>query len=612
LLANASLLILYALMLWPLFHDTNEYNQFQTYKSKVKELNSRSTTAISIVYGFMIKERENIRFYQFRASPQIFEFKNNIKSIVKLENTLKSKSYTQYTYEVNFEQQIRNMNQLDLVFDSLVKLTLFRGFKDYGLEGKMRDAIHFVEQNKLLPLEQVLMLRRDEKDYLLRHQEIYARRLNMEIDIFTKSSRSQLLTEKLNDYQTYFRQLVHIDSLLEVSPKSIQYQLNKVEERVVFQQRLIEKQIIQYEEENSYNRKRKQYIVSALFILISLGVNLFFAVQISRNLHKLNFSLKSYIQSGYQDSRVWIENINSDEIGDIIFNFQALKREITGLMFNFNRDLEERTRKIEEQKSLLQDQQKHTLESIHYAQYIQKALLPKTEHIRKVFEQSFSIYFPRDIISGDFLWVQNIKTPTKEYAFAIVGDCTGHGVPGAMISMIAITTLNDIIQNKKIYKPERILQKMNQKFIELLQASSNQEIMYEGVDIGILRYEKKKKEMIFSGANRDLLLIRKEEQLVMSGSRMAVGHVTDANYVYKTHQIVAEKGDSWYLFSDGFSDQFGGDQHKKLKRAPFYQLLKQASKMEPLVQSTFLTDWFINWKGSNEQVDDVTIIGIRT
>jgi serine phosphatase RsbU (regulator of sigma subunit) len=237
--------------------------------------------------------------------------------------------------------------------------------------------------------------------------------------------------------------------------------------------------------------------------------------------------------------------------------------------------------------------------------------MPSQEMVESVFEKSFNIFIPKDVLSGDFIWVRRIKTQTKDISFAILGDCTGHGIPGAMISMIAITTLNDIILNKKRYKPEKILEKLNIRFNELLQEGSNQEIMYEGVDIGVLRIDHKNNELCYSGANRDLVFIRDGELELIKGSKTAVGRITEKDYLYHCHCKTLKEGDLMLMSSDGYHDQFGGMHNKKFKKKYFYQLLEKISDQPIGDLKPILIRNFDDWKGENEQVDDVSIIGIK-
>lgn len=360
------------------------------------------------------------------------------------------------------------------------------------------------------------------------------------------------------------------------------------------------------------SKKKKQIsIFSIIFIAFSVFVNIIIAHHISKKLHHLNKHIKQFIDNKYQKKSKFSCKIKNDEVGDIINSFLNLETQIIYLFENFNNDLEQRTKKIESQKEILRTQNKTILDSIYYAKSIQQAFLPSDRHNNKVFNNIFSVYIPKDIISGDFIWTNRIKTSSKDFSYAILGDCTGHGVPGAMISMVAISTINELILHKKRYKPEKIIEKLNVKFVELFQRDENQTVMYEGVDLGVVLLNNKTNELTYSGANRELVIVRDKELSILKCNKTAVGRITKVDYKFDVQHIIMRPNDTFYLFSDGYQDQFGGENNKKFKRKKLYDLLANISDKSVSYQHDEIIKNLVNWKADNFQVDDISFLGVK-
>ncbi|HET6244757.1 MAG: SpoIIE family protein phosphatase [Bacteroidetes bacterium] len=285
--------------------------------------------------------------------------------------------------------------------------------------------------------------------------------------------------------------------------------------------------------------------------------------------------------------------------------------------------VEERTSEITKQKKIIEIKNSDITSSIAYAKRIQQAMLVNEGMIKNYIPESFVLFKPKDIVSGDFYWFSCIENEAEESDRTILlaaADCTGHGVPGAFMSMIGINKLNEVV--KEVTDPGRILEKLNVSIKSSLQKSGNQVSASDGMDIAICSLNVKKRELFYSGANRPLWVIRKNENKLQGtdeefefieykADKVAIGGYTDNSQKFVTQSIELKKGDGVYLFSDGFADQFGGDSSKKLMTKNFRKFLFTIQHKSLKEQSEELSEFFEIWKGENEQIDDVLVIGFR-
>ena len=247
-------------------------------------------------------------------------------------------------------------------------------------------------------------------------------------------------------------------------------------------------------------------------------------------------------------------------------------------------------------------------DSINYAKRIQNAMLPDVNLLKESFPDSFIFFKPKDILSGDFYWFKNDE---NIFLFA-AADCTGHGIPGALLSMICIEEINNAVLKTK--EPFEILKQLNENIEIALSQSTIYENSMDGMDIAFCSIDKESRILKFAGANRPLWVIRKgrTEIVEIKGSKKEIGGLTTIlNVNFDRHEIKLEKGDTLYIFSDGYVDQFGGENKKKFKKRGFKELLLNIQDKTMLEQKKYLNIFIDNWKSGTEQVDDILIIGIR-
>lgn len=303
------------------------------------------------------------------------------------------------------------------------------------------------------------------------------------------------------------------------------------------------------------------------------------------------------------------------------------------------KQVKERTREIVHQKEIIEEKNKDIVSSIRYAKRIQTAILPDTNSIRELFPDSFVLFLPKDIVSGDFYWFHK----EGDHAVVAAADCTGHGVPGAFMSMIGNSFLNQIVNEKRIFDPGSILNELRRSVISALGQSSassfdsltdsdsaviaqtlsstetqvpvrkreeKQEVK-DGMDIALVSIDTKNRVLKYAGAQNPLYLYQNNELKEFKADKFPIGVFTGELQNFNTQTIQYNQGDIVFLFSDGFADQFGGPSGKKFKYKQMKDLMLSNIDKPLEVQRQQLEESFQAWKGGLEQVDDVCVIGIR-
>ncbi len=271
----------------------------------------------------------------------------------------------------------------------------------------------------------------------------------------------------------------------------------------------------------------------------------------------------------------------------------------------YNR-IEERNKQLEETKKIIEEKNKDILDSIRYARRIQEAIMPDKELLNIYFPEAFIFYQPKDIVSGDFYWFLE-----KYHKFFIAAvDCTGHGVPGAFMSVIGSNLLNQILNEYSILEPEAILDHLNFRVQTALKQDQNAETK-DGMDIAFCSIDQENDLLQYAGANRPLWLVRNGELIKYEADKIPIGGGQFGDHSYKGNTISLQNGDLIYIFTDGFVDQFGGGQNKKYTSKRFAELILEICNQPLKTQFELIQKSFLDWKGKEEQTDDVLVIGIK-
>ncbi|MBN4052122.1 MAG: hypothetical protein COC01_09875 [Bacteroidetes bacterium] len=302
------------------------------------------------------------------------------------------------------------------------------------------------------------------------------------------------------------------------------------------------------------------------------------------------------------------------------------KEQLEKIVVNRTKEISQKNETLEEQKEMLSRQNKDILDSINYARRIQSAMLTSEEHFNRILPEHFVLYKPRDVVSGDFYWCSE---PMKGKVIWAAADCTGHGVPGAFMSMIGITLLNEIVNKEKFIESDKILNELRDNIIKTL-GQTDESQNRDGMDAALCIYDKENMTLEYSGANNPLYVIREkikaedfQEDIKIKifndklceivADKQPIAYEFGKSEPFRKRNIKLQKGDTLYTFSDGYADQFGGERDKKFSYKKFKTLLLDIYEKSMEEQKKILNDTIDEWKEGSKigQVDDICVVGVR-
>jgi len=323
------------------------------------------------------------------------------------------------------------------------------------------------------------------------------------------------------------------------------------------------------------------------------------------------------------------EVTGNNEITRLSEKFNMMIAQLESYYYELEEKVKERTLRIEKQKeeiesqrdalaeknsmlneayTEIEEQKKHIMDSIYYARRIQTAILPSYNLLDKYIKSYFIFYMPKDIVSGDFYWM----SASSGLVMIAAVDCTGHGVPGAFMSIVGFNQLNNAVTVQKARKASDILNELNKGVIQTLNENTGETSIKDGMDMTLCVFDFKNKKLDFAGANNPLIHIRDNTMNKIKGDRFPIGAFVDGQeQLFANNEVRLVDGDMIYMFSDGYADQFGGPENKKFFTKRFEQLLFEIHNDPLEEQKEKLKLTLFDWMGNNDQVDDILVIGIR-
>ncbi len=275
-----------------------------------------------------------------------------------------------------------------------------------------------------------------------------------------------------------------------------------------------------------------------------------------------------------------------------------------------NAQLQSFNEEVTRQKDIIEEKNSEITDSITYASRIQQGVIPDDQEMTKLFPGHFVFFKPRDIVSGDFYWANRVGNTAK--SVIAVADCTGHGVPGAFMSLVGNTLLNQTLNQPSVTTPAQALDYINQQLPKTIKSKSSTGTIKDGMEITMCEFDPETLTMNFAGANSNIYLVRDGAIRIYKGDKQPIGESLSGTIQgYTNHTIALQKNDCIYMITDGFADQFGGEKGKKFKYKPLEDLFCAVSDKNPQEQKDLISSTFNNWKLNHEQVDDVLVIGIK-
>jgi len=351
----------------------------------------------------------------------------------------------------------------------------------------------------------------------------------------------------------------------------------------------------------------------ALRFILMFGITmLVVAFLIYRKIRVLTLPIRKLVENVDRitdgNLRERAEVTGNNEITKLSEKFNMMIAQLESYYYELEQKVKDRTIKIEKQKAEIEEQKKHIMDSIYYARRIQNAILPSFNFIEKHIKHYFILYMPKDIVSGDFYWVHEV-----EGLFMVAAvDCTGHGVPGAFMSIVGFNQLNYAVTDKKARSASTILDELNKGVISTLNENKMDGSIKDGMDMSLCVFNFETAKAEFAGANNPLYLIRNNELIRYKGDRFPIGAFEGSKpQLFINNEIDMLPGDCYYLFSDGYADQFGGPDNKKLRYKKLGEFFLEIHDQPMEAQQEFLRTKLLEWKGDNDQVDDILVIGLK-
>lgn len=345
-----------------------------------------------------------------------------------------------------------------------------------------------------------------------------------------------------------------------------------------------------------------------IVVFFGLLIAIFFAAwfvskQITKPIKVLTAKAEE-LASGNLD--VHIDDDGNDEIGILSKSFNHMQHSIHDLVHNLEDKVQERTLALQTQKEMVEEKNREIVDSINYALRLQRAIIPTESKVKAALPGSFVFFKPKDIVSGDFYWMNEVDNTVLIGAI----DCTGHGVPGAMVSVVGANGLNRCIKEFNLRKPNEILDQLTEIVKETFDSAEDK--VKDGMDGALLSIDLASRKIQYSGANNPLWIARSDadEMEEIKANKQPIGDFDHA-VPFTNHEVQLSEGDIVYVFSDGYVDQFGGPKGKKFKYKTLKTLLFDNKGKPVSEQKEILERTFTSWKGELEQLDDVCIIGIR-
>jgi len=546
--------------------------------------------------------------------------------------------------------------EYDSIFDEIVFLVKKRGFRDYGLEGEMRKNVHQLENVAELRLSDVLTLRRHEKDFIMRQDSLYIKKLlRKQLEMKNQLMKSLLpkkqkdsIRQILENYKQQFLLLAKLEHQIGLKTnRGLKNQLNQTTLNLTEKLKRFEQTLKAHQQKILAQQNLFQLTVWAIYILFAIYLILHFSRKFTSPLQALSKRINYFVNTNFTARLMGNRYEKNDELGLLWENFLKMEKEIIEYLDLFKEKVDEKTqelsvknKEIEEQKNKTEEKNKDLMDAMKYGWKLQRSMLPSPERLKKQLGHAFVFFQPKDIVSGDIYWAhKSIRKEGVEHILAVV-DCTGHGVPGAFMSILAMNALKDAVITKKHNQVHHIVQSVNNFVYQSMKYYLNGKVenhTKEGMDLLVCKLNAVKLQLDYCGANRPLYLSRNKSiennPIILQGklsnshkqlesesavlfevkpTKKTAGTLSESqSMIFENNCIMVQPNDMIYLTTDGYADQFGGPKSKKLLVKKLKKLFLKIHHQNIKEQENLIKATFLNWKNTEDQIDDVTVLGLR-
>lgn len=604
---------------------------------------------INVQKDFFTYDLVNPLFYKTGTSEILFEHYTISTAIKqKISQVAKMQGVETFQMDTILNAVIRDIQFYNLKLDTIVNLIKFRGYKTSGLEGNLFTTMRKIEKSRLVAKHDLGRIDYYEKEYFIHGEKIYADSLNSLIISTIKLLNAKYANiddpyyniQLLYDYKLAFNQLTKLDERLGLKHKEgLRIELDQLAQDIGINFSLLVDNVDVFEHKLARQLIITYILVGLLLLIISVSISFIVSKRISKPIVYLSSHINTFVTSRF----TLIEKVNisnpKGEIGQLGQNFIVLRDEIFDYLNYFKEKVEERTaellmekNKVENQKEEIETQRDelncqnqlilmqkkevekqkdNVLSSIRYASRIQHALLIDEQQLRNLIPVSFLLQKPKDIVSGDFCFVERIKSNGKDFTALILADCTGHGVPGAFMSLLCHNYLNQIIKINQHINPIYVLATLNNMIYNNFHRKQDDTKITDGLDISYLLINNQTLCCEYAGAHNPLYLYRNNELKIFKGDNISIGGKGNILRKVTKHSFNLQQNDSLFLFTDGYADQVGGPNLDKYKYKRFRELLMRIHQQEINIQKNELENTLATWRGEKDQIDDITILGFK-
>ncbi len=566
--------------------------KINTHRTSVDQLISSPDRWDALALDSTTQEKQTLRFWDdyFRSS-----FRT-------LKNELVSEVAGSPSYFITVTKSHQHLQTLE---HQIVRKMAQCGFKEQASIGRMREAIHEVQREYPQWASRVLQIRRHEKDYMMRRDSVYSHALKTEIAAWKKEpSYPVQLDTYLHEFCVYE---LAIKELFESPSNLINRWKKGVDQQQVAFKELHQKMVTANLMQSLQIQQTNAHIRNGLFVFTVI-VSLIFTTIITRTVRKLQHSMEDYIRSDYRASEFKDLKLPRNEFGKLTLLFVQLVQKINQEVKLLEDRVARRTYALQEKNEALLAQHSEIEKGMRYAKDLKKSILPTGEELQTLFDD-FQLFFQsKDIVGGDFYWSRQVHNELQNLRFFALADCTGHGVPGALLSVIGMQALDEIV-NSGITEVHEVLNQLKTRISGRLNRSNNRR--YDGMDIALISLDYTTGVLKFAGANLSAWVLTQDELVELKGQRIPIGwsdlHVEP--FYYQQKQLI--ESDRIILFSDGLCDQFGGVYDKKLGKKALRTLLWENRNESTESLCALVSNAFSAWKGDTEQTDDCTFVILR-